>query len=167
MAWVTPPTFVVGAVLTAAQQNILSGDLQYLHDREIAYVELTSQVTISSTTESSGTLVLDLGSFAFDGTAVIFEFFAPNFASPAVSGGFMALSIFEGSTQIGRLGVIQSPAAAATSMSFFGRRKFTPSAASHDYKLTAFVSPSGSGLIGGLGGGTGTYLPAYARITRA
>lgn len=30
MAWIAPPTFVNGAVLSAAQLNILSGDLEYL-----------------------------------------------------------------------------------------------------------------------------------------
>lgn len=30
MAWTTPPTFVDGAVLSAAQLNILSDDLEYL-----------------------------------------------------------------------------------------------------------------------------------------
>ncbi len=30
MAWTTPPTFVNGAVLSAAQMNILSDDIEYL-----------------------------------------------------------------------------------------------------------------------------------------
>ena len=31
MAWTTPPTFVDGAILSAAQLNILSADLEYLY----------------------------------------------------------------------------------------------------------------------------------------
>jgi hypothetical protein len=32
MAWTTPPTFTAGAVLSAAQMNIISQDLQHLFD---------------------------------------------------------------------------------------------------------------------------------------
>lgn len=152
-----------GKVLTSAGAGAVAA---FPPGYELVYTELTSQITVSSTTESAGNSIFAPGAVTFDGSPVILEVFCPNFLSPAVAAGFTALCLFEGATELGKLAVIQSPAAAANSMTLFARRKFTPSAGSHTYTVTAFVS-SGSGLVGGLAGGTAVYLPAYLRITKA
>jgi hypothetical protein len=52
MTFVTPPTFTVGQVLTAAQQNILSGDLTYLNSRQ---APVTGQITGTTGAITAGT----------------------------------------------------------------------------------------------------------------
>lgn len=52
MSWSTPPTFVVGQVLTAAQQNILSDDLTYLNSRQ---APTTGRITGTTGATAAGT----------------------------------------------------------------------------------------------------------------
>lgn len=49
MAWTTPPTFSDGAVLSAAQLNILSEDISYLWERAQQVNVARPRVTVSST----------------------------------------------------------------------------------------------------------------------
>jgi hypothetical protein len=51
MAWTAPPTFVAGAVLTAAQMNGISGDLNALtNGRRLGTVTLDGSYSVSSST---------------------------------------------------------------------------------------------------------------------
>ena len=55
MSWTAPPTFVAGAVFTAAQANILGGDIAFLGGTTGATVA-TSQTTTSTTYADLGTI---------------------------------------------------------------------------------------------------------------
>ena len=50
MAWITPPTYVAGAILTAAQMNAVSGDLAYLYTPPMVRVARTTGQSITSST---------------------------------------------------------------------------------------------------------------------
>lgn len=58
MAWVTPPTFVAGNTLTAAQLNILSGDLNDLNARVASTKALRVRTTGNSGAWNSATKVV-------------------------------------------------------------------------------------------------------------
>jgi hypothetical protein len=51
MAWTAPPTYVAGAILTAAQMNAISGNLNALtNGRRLGRVTRTTDLTVSATT---------------------------------------------------------------------------------------------------------------------
>jgi hypothetical protein len=126
-------------------------------------------VNVASTTEASGTTILTASAYTFDGGPVLAHFFAPVFANDLNNlGDLVVVSLFEGSTQIGRFVAISTPTTASHfDYSPSGFVRFTPSAASHTYKVTAFAtSTTGTPFIGGAAGGTGTYLPCFLRFTK-
>jgi hypothetical protein len=136
---------------------------------ELAYAEITATVNVVSTTEATGTLIVTAPAFTADGSSpVVVEFFSPALTSPAVAGGYLIVSLFEGATQIGRMGAVVPPTAANLAVPAFTRRRFTPSAGSHTYSITAVVSgTTGTPSVGAGVSGTVGYMPAYIRITRA
>lgn len=136
---------------------------------EIGYTQITAPVNIASTTEATGTTIISPGALTFDGTAVMCHFFAPYVkADTASAGDFVTICLFEGATEIGRLGSSLSVITANQtffSMSLFLR--FTPTAAAHTYTVTAFsTSTTGTPQVGAGAGGTGAYNPAFVRFTK-
>lgn len=128
---------------------------------EIGYDQVTSPVTVTSTTEASGTTVISCAAHTFDGSPVIAEFFCPG-------AGFNAsdttVSLFEGSTQIARL-VYGTTTTGIVYTAFVGKIRFTPTAGSHTYTVTAFRSSANNSLSCGVSG-TGAMPPMYIRFTK-
>lgn len=143
---------------------------------EIGYDQITSTVNVTSTNEAAGTAIISCAAHTFDGGPVLCEVFAPAAKSPAVAGpgtNFMIVSLFEGATQIGRLWDLATNLTAPAGNQFSilspmdGKLRFTPSAASHTYTVTAFVnSTTGTPQIVAGAGGTGAYAAAYCRFTK-
>jgi len=133
---------------------------------EFGYDQITAAVTVSSTTEASGTTVIACAAHTFDGAAVIAEFFSQNVLPAAAANALVVIGLFEGATQIGRFGLVQSPnIASGIQVPFYGRLRLTPSAASHTYTVTAWQS-GGSGTIQAGAGGAGANSPAFVRFTK-
>lgn len=136
---------------------------------EIGYDQITSPVTIVSGTESSGTPVITCGAHTFDGAPVMAEFFSPGVLTAVTSTTpLVRISLFEGATQIGRLATIEPVAAGSTVgqlSSLSGRLRFTPSAGSHSYTVTAYAL-NGDGTVQAGAGGTGVNVPAFVRFTK-
>ena len=124
---------------------------------EIGYDAVTANVTVSSTNQAAGTLIITCGAHTFDGSPVMVEFFCPTCGPTAAVG----ISLFEGSTQITNLYVQVGGNGPAT-----GRYRFTPSAGSHTYKVTGYVNSGSAGLTAG-NGGTGAVGPMFIRFTKA
>jgi hypothetical protein len=147
--------------LTQAGQDISiasSGGGGGTQGTEIGYDQITSNVSVASSSESSGTTVISCAAHSFDGSPVLAEFFAP-YVAPVTQ---ILISLFEGSTQLARwgqfnIGNIGFPALLAM--------RFTPSAASHTYTVTAW-QVGGTGTIGAGAGGTSVYPPAFIRFTK-
>jgi len=136
---------------------------------EIGYTQITAPVTIASTTEATGTTIISPGALTFDGTAVICHFFAPSCTTDTgAAGDIVVVSLFEGATQIGRL--CQTVALITTTtlkLPLAGFLRFTPTAASHTYTVTAFAtSATGSPSITAGASGTGAFVPAFVRFTK-
>lgn len=162
--------FAVGADgrITSASNVAISGGsaLEF-------YDQITSPVSVTSTTEASGTTVISCAAHTFDGNPVVAEFFAPyvDISNGNAQGIAINICLFEGSTEIGRLLQVQNPTN-PTSFSGFrlpiiGKLRFTPSAASHTYTVTAFLNFSSTQTVGAGAGGTAAFVPAYIRFMSA
>lgn len=131
---------------------------------EYGYDQITADVTVSSTTEAAGTTVISCAAHTFDGSAVVAEFFSPSILTGLADG--VTVLLFEGATQIGRL--CHTQVGASTSQSpGVGKLRFTPSAASHTYTVTAIRAGANSGTIKAGASGTGVFVPTYIRFTKA
>ena len=135
---------------------------------EVGYAQITAPVNITNTTEATATALISCTA-TFDGAAVIAEFFcgAVFFENGALS-DTLVFTLFEGSTQITRLAEFR--VAQITNQDIkpvYSRYKFTPSAASHTYKLCAFVSDTtGTPQMSAGNGGTAGQPPAFLRFTK-
>lgn len=135
----------------------------------VAYQEFTSVINVASTTESSGTTIVTAPAFTADGTSSYWiEFYADVSTPTTGAGSFTICSIFEGATQIGRITDLRSPTAGQVQQTQIGRRKLTPTAASHTYSITAFSSSTtGTPQVIAGAGGTSTFVPGYICIEKA
>ncbi len=134
---------------------------------EFGYDQITSTVNIASTTEATGTTIITAAAHTFDGGAVMAEFFSPVGVTGTTLSQVVTISLFEAATQIGRIAVFDTPAAAQALMPIHAMLRFTPSAASHTYTITAFTTNvTGTPQVGAGAGGTGVNVPAYLRFTK-
>lgn len=135
---------------------------------EINYTQITSNANITDTSEATATALISPGAITFDGGPVLLHFFgwvAPPTFSASSS---VILSLFEGATQITRLAFfhadVTSPQNTLTVSAFY---RFTPTAASHTYKITGVVdNTTGTPAIIAGSGGTGGNPPAFVRFTK-
>lgn len=133
---------------------------------EIGYDQVTAGVTVTSTLEA-GTTVITAAAHTFDGGPVIVEFYCPQAQLTAAAGNYVVVSLFEGATEISRLGSAQNP---GTGSGIFivpisARYRFTPSAGSHTYKITAFTNGANATLAAGSGGAS-AQPPMFVRFTK-
>jgi hypothetical protein len=134
---------------------------------ELSYVEFTSIVTVASTTESSGTLIVTAGAITADGSTPIWvEFFTPGLVPPTSSNNAIYLNLFEGSTNLTRWTQVNATSATATQVPALLKRKLTPTAGSHTYKVTAFADNTTGPAVRAGTGGTSAPPPGYIRITK-
>lgn len=134
------------------------------------YVEKTGSTNITSTSSASGDTVLSGTSQAYAAGAVWVETFFPRCRTFANAGAILYVSLYDGSTELGVLGEVLTPAAAATGCAFYAKRKLTLSAATHQLVIKASTNGGGGGpaIIAGGAGGTGTtFLPGFIRVTAA
>jgi hypothetical protein len=153
-----------GLVLVADSTQASGVKWVYPPGYEFGYDQIVNNVTVSATTEASGTTVITCAAHAFDGAPVIAEFFAPLITTGTADQ--VTVSLFEGATQIGRLCNVTSGNATIEGFPGVGKIRFTPSAASHTYTVTAIRAGSNSGTITAGAGGTATYAPAFIRFTK-
>lgn len=145
--------------------GILSGQPGY----EIKYAQITSNANVTDTSEATATALISPGAVTFDGGAVMVEFFcAAVVTDTAAAGDLVTVTLFEGSTQITRLGVSKTVVTAAPDIvPVCLRYRFTPTAGSHTYKLCAFAtSATGTPTLTAGSGGTNGYPPAFIRFTK-
>lgn len=133
---------------------------------EIGYDQITAGVTVSSTTEATGTTVISAAAHTFDGGAVLAHFFTPTLVPPTTLGNQIWICLFEGATEIGRLCSAITPNSSTQGCAANGFLRFTPTAASHTYTVTGFISGgTGAAVVAGASG-TGANVPAFIRFTK-
>lgn len=132
---------------------------------ELAYNERTSNFTITALSAPTAQTVIAGTTRSYDGTPIVCALHAPSTLAPASS--FIVFSLFDGATEIGWLCSFNAPAASGIYFSADPTRKLTPSVGTHTYSVAAWISGSGTGTMQAGPGTTGTYSPAFLRITRA
>ena len=135
---------------------------------EINYTQITTPANITDTAEATATALISPGAITFDGTAVICEFFGVILTDTTAVGDICSVCLFEGATQITRLAVVRADEITNNDAhTVHAMYRFTPSAASHTYKITAFTqTTTGTPNIHAGSGGTGGYPPAYVRFIK-
>lgn len=135
---------------------------------EINYTQITSNANVTDTAEATATALISPGAITFDGTAVLVSFFCGSvLLDTAAVGDQLVISLFEGATQITRLAVLNSLVTTQHREPVFAQFRFTPTAASHTYIITAFTtSTTGTPTLAAGSGGTNGFPPAYVRFTK-
>lgn len=156
-------TFAINAVAGAGAAG--STDLA---GKELDYVQITADVSITGTTEGTATTIITGTSQSYSAVTTLVEFFSADVRSPtAAAGNAVVIVLYDGATLIGRMGVIITPAAAILGWAGTLSYRLTPTAATHQYIIKAHVSSTTGGPIISAGsGGSGLSLPAFLRITR-
>lgn len=130
--------------------------------QELAYGEFTSSVTSSATTEGGAIQVATSGAITYDGSPVVVEFFAPSVTHTA-AGTNVYFDLFDSGSALGFMSRFGVP---ANGVPVYLRRRFTPSAISHTYKVNVFTD-SGTASVNAGPGGASQLMPGFIRITRA
>lgn len=137
---------------------------------EFDYSEITADVTVSGTAETSAgsTLVVTGNAATYDGEPVMLEFFAPAWEPGLTTGNDVRLGLYESTTFLGRLALTQMGATGTNgdAKPLIGRYRFTPSAAAHTYLIRAMRTSANGTIRAGAAGAT-NYVPAYLRIIKA
>lgn len=159
-----------GKALIAASGETTGLLWNYPPGYEFDYAELTStSVSITGTSAASPTNVVSGNAVTYDGSTVIVVEFAVYAVAPAADGAII-FNLFDGSTDLGRLGIVDGVASSTTTVAFSIpvrlARRLTPSAASHTFHIKAWRTV-GNGTIFAGAGGTDTPLPGFIRITKA
>lgn len=154
-----------GKVLQGAGATTLVA-WKYPPGYEIAYVEFTSPVTLTGTTEGAAVSIVSAGSVAFDGsTIVLIEAYIPNFVNDGGTTNNGRFWLYADASSIGEIGrTTQITAATATGYPVTLRRRLTPSNASHTYEIRG--SSAGAAVAGAGAGGASTVMPGFIRITK-
>lgn len=165
MAWTTAVTRSTGYAVPASVWNTeLVGNMNFL--KEVGYTQFTADVLITATTDATAQTVVSSGAITYEAVPHLIEFFSP-FVLPdsAAASREVWLNLYDGATDLGRLGRVRSPAAAIMSAPATLPRRLTPTAASHTYIIKAWVN-AGTGTVAAGVGGTATTLPGFIRIRR-
>jgi hypothetical protein len=136
---------------------------------EIGYAQITSPVNVTDTAEATATALISSGALTFDGAPVIAEFYCMQVVTDsAAASDLVIVTLFEGASQICRLAEARTIVTTAQNVpSVYARFRFTPTAASHTYKLCAFAtSTTGTPALNCGGGGTGGLAPCFLRFTK-
>lgn len=135
---------------------------------EFDYVQITSDVALSGTTEGTADTVITGTSQAYAAVPTLIEFSCVEAQTHPSAGANIVVLLYDGASVLGRMGVVINPAAATFRLPLRLAYRLTPTAATHQYIIKATISGSGGApYIGAGAGGTGTSLPAFLRITKA
>jgi hypothetical protein len=135
---------------------------------QISYTPITASVNLTATSAPTAQTVITAGAGVFDGYPVMIEFYCPMATPPQSSvNGQIQIDLWDGSTDLGIIAQVITPAAGLLLMPVTASRIFNPSAGNHTFSIRAWVAGTGTSTIGAGAGGVGNYVPAYLRITRA
>lgn len=133
---------------------------------EVAYAELTGSVSITATTEATAQVVVTAPAFIADGSSqYLVEFFVPHIQPAGAVNATHSVAFFVDGVTDGRVGIMQTPAAAGFAVPMRLARRLTPAAGSRTISVRAWVSTGTGQLWAGLGG-AGNYTPGFIRVTK-
>ena len=148
-------------VLTDTQVVTASGGLV-----ELGYSQITSNVTVSSTTESAGTTVIPAMTVVSDGSPLSIEFFCSRVNIVAHgSGNYCLFNVVIDGTTLGRMGVLFNSATTALEMPAHLSYRTTLSAGSHTVAVTA-MRYNANCVVNANGTAVGAEMPAFLRVSK-
>lgn len=129
--------------------------------QELAYNQITTSVTVTQTAEAAPQLVIEGTSRTYDGSPVIIDCYLPSvYLSNATQ---FVFNMWDAGTDLGR---VAGYIAALGNMSHLNtRRRLTPTAGTHNFRLVAWI-PVGTSVALSVGSGAGAYHPGFIRVTR-
>ena len=161
MAWTAPRDWTNGEIVTQTMLNTDVRDNMKELWHEVAYVEFAADVSVTSAhTELSPVDVVSAGALTYDALPTLIEFYVERLDTVGTT--VAALSLWDGSTDLGRIGEF---GAAAIATPLHLPRRLTPSAASHTYKVRGWLQTGANTCTLRAGaGGVGTRLPGFIRV---
>jgi len=135
---------------------------------EFDHTQFTSNVNITATTEATANTVVTASAVTYDGsTPILLEFSCPNAQPDAGAiGRTLLLWLYDGSSSVGAITGLVTPAASSMLVPVQRSIRITPSAGAHTYSIRGSVN-AGTGTVQAGAGGAGVYYPGYIRQTRA
>lgn len=162
MAWVNPSTQTSGHLVTAGNWNTFVNN--FLHIDEIIYAEFTADQSITATTVGTAQQIVGSGSRTYEAVPTLIEFYCPRYTA-AVNTCNVILK--DGSTVIGTIAQL---AGSQNSSPFYTATRITPTAATHLYQISAWVSAAATGTFkagtGGAAGDATSFMPGWIRCSR-
>jgi hypothetical protein len=159
MAW-TPPASYTNTLISATDMNLIRDNLRELW-HEINYTEFTSSVSVTSTNSASPTDVVSSGAITYANVPHLIEFYAPQ--ARVETAKALLLMLWDGATDLGIIGQVGN-AASNTAPSVFLARRLTPTAASHTYRIRAYVTAGTTTTLEAGAGGVNVTMPGTLRI---
>jgi len=151
--------------------SVVGGNLTWVYPPgyEIGYDQITASVNVASTTEGTPTAIITGTAHTYENVGYLFHFFTPELVAPSTTGGTVTVLLMQDGASIGRIAVVQNDITGGqTGVPVVGERKFTPSAASHTFSVSAFCSvTTGTPSVQAGAAGSGIIVPAFLRVTKA
>ena len=133
---------------------------------ELGYGEITSNVTVSSTTEASGTTVIPAVTVVSDGSPLDIEFSSARArVAGHASGNYIVFNVVIDGTTQGRLGVVYSTGTTSLDVPVHLKYRTTLSAGSHTVAVSAFRFNANC-TVDTNGTGVGYELPTFLRVSK-
>lgn len=147
--------------LTDTQVITASGGLV-----ELGYGQITSSVTVTSTSFTTPTTIIPDVTVVCDGSPILVEFYA---SQTAISSGQsqIVFALWEDGSEKHRYWLLKVNPTGSTGVDYDGVKaevRLTPSAGSHTYSVKAFSSPANNSVLAG--SGTTTQSPAFLRVSK-
>lgn len=135
--------------------------------KELDYVEIVSDISISATTEVGANTVITSNPLVFNGsTRICIEFYSPEITTGSTSASVIDIVLYDGASSIGFMGVIgQGDGTRTVQQPVLLRRYLTPGSGSHTYSVRAYRNAANGFVRAGPGGPSNQYEPAYIRIS--
>lgn len=138
MAWTAPATKATGDLITAAAWNEQIPENMKEVWRRLAHVEITADVAVSGS-EAAPNDVVSAGAIVFTGEPVRVEFSCSQAVTAVTAGSIVGVSLWDDATDLGRMGIVGDANGTESVRAAIHRvRQFTPTAASHTYKIRAW-----------------------------
>ena len=147
--------------LTDTQVVTASGGLV-----ELGYGQVTSNVTVSSTTETAGDTVIPAVTVVSDGSPLDIEFSSARArVTGHPSGNYIVFNVVVDGTTQGRLGVVYSTGSTSLDVPVHLKYRTTLSAGSHTIAVTAWRY-NANVTIQATGTASGDELPTFLRVSK-
>jgi hypothetical protein len=127
-----------------------------------------TSLTITATTAGTAQEFMTSGAINYLATRHLIECVIPRVDPGTTAADYIVIALYDGSTDLGRVGVVTTPAAGDMQVPVHVCRRLTPTAASHTYRIMAWKKAGSTGTVELAcgGGGVDTVMPAYLRISR-